>query len=121
MYEIAILGHYYHPDLQGKETPRIHCDERNNPIEYDSLEDARAVIDEWNDDVYILSHNESGRPTYLIVANVDGDYIHDGRNGDLSNYDWDDASCTCGECNTCFQMCIAQDREYLLGSAVYKA
>jgi len=129
-YQIAILHHYYHPDLQGGETPRIYCDDDNNPIEYDTIEDARAVIDEWDNDIYVTSHNESGRPIYLVVESVDGDYIHGGRNGDGSNYDWDgyedfcarlDGDNCCGECQGCIRYMIDADREYLLNSAVYKS
>lgn len=47
-YQIAILGHYYHPDLQGERKPSIHCDDRNNPIEYETIDEAREVIREWD-------------------------------------------------------------------------
>lgn len=123
-YQIATLKHCYQPDLQGDEMPRIYSDHHGQPIEYDSVAESQAVINEWDADIYVTDHNESGRPTYVIVESGHGDYIHGGRNGDMSNYDWDDNSCKrnngdcCGECNECFFMMIEQDRQYLLSSAV---
>ena len=127
MYQIAILRHAYYPDLQGVEAPKIHADDRNDPVEYDTVDEAKDVIAEWDNEVYVLSHNESGRPSYLVVEAVDGDYIHGGRYGDMSNYDWAEweSYCThndddaCGECHGCHESMIAEDRDYLLGRAVY--
>jgi hypothetical protein len=124
-YQIAILRHTYMPDLQSDRSPRIYSDSHNVPIEYDTADAAKTQIAEWEGEVYITSHNESGRPTYLVVESVDGDYIHNGRNGDLSNYDWDGWQdfCSrdddaCGECSGCTKHMIDQDREYLLGKAI---
>lgn len=117
---IAILKHAYHPDLQGMEQPEIYCEENTDiPVDFETLEEAKAQIEKWNDETYYLSHNESGRPTYLVVENVDADYVRSGRNQDMSNYDWDDADCECGECNVCCSMMIGQDREYLTQNALY--
>lgn len=113
--KIAILKHAYHPDLQGDEMPRIYEEE------FDTLEDATERIEEWNNETYYLSHNESGRPTYVVVEDVDADYVEGGRNEDMSNYDWDGAACECGECNKCISMMIGQDRGYLLSNALYKS
>jgi len=126
-YQIAILRHAYIPDLQGDETPRIYSDNQDNPIEYEAFDEAKSVIAEWDEEVYILSHNESGRPTYLVVKAVDGDYIHGGRNSDASNYDWSASDCSrndgdaCGECNDCNRLMINQDCQYLLDNAVYRS
>ena len=114
MCQIAKLGHYYQPDIQGSEQPRI-AEEL-----YDTIDEAKAVIAEREDGVYLLDHNESGRPTYVIVDDVTAYYITSGRHQDMSNYDWHNAECECGECNTCMAMMIGQDREYLLTNAVYK-
>lgn len=127
-YQIAILRHTYMPDLQGDRMPRIQCDDDNNPIEYDTIAEAKEVIDSWDDDVYVTSHNESGRPTYLIVESASGEWVHGGRNGDGGNYDWDgyedfcthidgDGNC-CGECNGCIEYMIDADRDYLRSAAV---
>lgn len=113
-YQIATLKHYYYPDLQGDEQPRI------DETLYDTIDEAKDVIAEWDDGVYITDHNESGRPTYVVVESVDADYIAGGRNQDASNYDWDGAEHDCGECNVCLRMMIEQDRQYLLDHAVYK-
>lgn len=114
-YQIATLPHYYAPDIQGQEKPRID-DEM-----YDTIDEAKAAIAELEDGIYYLDHNESGRPTYVVVDDVTADYIASGRNEDMSNYDWENAKCGCGECSTCFDMMIGQDRDCLLTAAVYKS
>ena len=113
--KIAILKHTYQPDLQGMETPRIY------DADYDTLDEAAAQIAEWDNEIYVTEHNESGRPTYLVVDDLAADYVNGGRNQDMSNYDWSDADCECGECNDCCTMAILQDRDYLLGAALYKS
>lgn len=126
-YQIAILRHTYMPDLQGERSPRFFSDRNDNTVEFETVEEARAMIDEWNSEVVVLSNNESGRATYLIVEDVDGDYIRGGRNGDMSNYDWGDFEkfCShddaCGECSGCINYMIDQDRQYLTNNAVYKS
>jgi hypothetical protein len=115
MYQIAKLAHYYKPDIQGDEQPRVYTEL------YDTIDEAQAVIAEWDEDVYITDHNESGRPTYVIVEDAVADYIANGRHQDMSNYNWDNAECTCGECTTCSAMMIGQDRDYLLTNALYKS
>lgn len=118
---IAILRHAYHPDLQSMEQPKVLCEDgTDTPVDYETLEDAIAEVNERNGETYYLSHNESGRPTYVVVDDVDAEYVRSGRNGDMSNYDWDNADCDCGECNECCEMMIGQDREYLIKNALYK-
>ena len=112
--KIATLKHTYMPDLQGKRQPRIHGED------YETLDDAIAKITEWNNDIYVTDNNESGRPTYVVVEDVPADYVSGGRNEDMSNYDWDNAACDCGECGVCCEMMIDQDRQYLLNWALYK-
>lgn len=120
MYQIATLGDYYEPDLQGQRQPRFEEDNSGNPIEYDTIDEAKAVIKDWLETRTVLGHNQYG-VTYLVVESAHGDYILGGRNSDMSNYDWDNATCDCGECDTCFNLMIDQDRQYLLDSAVYKS
>lgn len=105
-YKIATLPHYYHPDIQGNERPRLDGD-------FDTIKDARAEINKRESETYYLQHGESGRPTLLVVDERTADYVECGRGQDMSNYDWDNAECGCGECNTCFEMMITQDRDYL--------
>jgi len=112
MYQIATLKHYYHPDLQGRELPRFDDDI------YETVALAQAKIDDREDGTYYLDHSEIGRPDYLIVPNADASYIASGRNEDMGNYDWDNASCDCGECGDCCGMMIEQDRQYLYDCAV---
>lgn len=110
-YQIVTLKHYYQPDLQGKEQPSF------NDEYYDTVADAEKVARKLNDETYYLDHNESGRPDYAIVNERDAEYIRSGRNEDMSNYDWDGAECDCGECRTCFEMMIIQDRDYIRSNA----
>ena len=119
---IAILKHGYHPDLTGIEQPRFELDHNGNPREFE-LDEAKRIIEQWENEPYVLSHGESGRPTYLIVESIDGNNIYSGRNGDMSTYDWpDDMNCNaCGECTACMQLMIDQDRDYLIRHAVYKS
>jgi hypothetical protein len=115
---IATLKHAYRPDLQGMEQPIIEEDV------YDTLAEAVAVIEKWNSEVYVTDHNESGRPTYVVIDDRDAHYIETGRGEDMSNYTWtdeDEARCgSCGECQDCLDTMIAQDRDYLLKNALYK-
>jgi uncharacterized protein YjbI with pentapeptide repeats len=105
-YKIVQLGVFYLPDLQGDRTPRIL------PDLYNTVADARMVVEALDMAIYHLQHNEAGRPDYLILREVDADFIESGRNGDGGNYDWGGAECDCGECSTCTKMMIDQDRWY---------
>ncbi|APU89152.1 hypothetical protein Rctr71_033 [Virus Rctr71] len=115
--KIVTLRHAYQPDLQGMERPRIE------EVYHDTLQKAIDQIQEWDSEIYYLAHNEYTRPTYIVVEDVDADYVEGGRFEDMSNYDWDeDMECgTCGECNTCIRIMIEQDRQYLLNAALYKS
>ena len=116
MYNIAILHHCYQPDLQGDGQPSWHECNGNDLVTYNTVQDAQDQIDDWDDDIYVTDHNEIGRPTYVIISDMTADYIRSGRNQDMSNYDWDNAACDCGECDECMSMMIEQDREYILAS-----
>jgi hypothetical protein len=41
---------------------------RQDPLEFATLAEAQAWIDDANDTAYTMSHNESGRPSYKIIA-----------------------------------------------------
>lgn len=105
------LRHAYKPDLRGLERPFL-VDWYESYAE--AMEDAKA----YDSKPYVLMHGEYSPPTYVIVDAQVADYIESGRYEDMSNYDWDDAECTCGECNKCIQMMIEQDREYILDHAM---
>lgn len=113
MYKIAILRHAYYPDLQGLETVRFA------EGEFETVDDAIATVREMDGDIYIMEHGESGRPTLIVVDDVDADYVASGRNQDGSNYDWTVAECECGECAECLDMMIHQDRAYLRSNALF--
>lgn len=123
-YHIAILKHVYQPDLQGDRQPQWRTDHHDDLISYDSPEEARAEIADAESEIYVTGNNESERPEYIIVDDVTADYIRDGRNMDLSNYDWDNCSCKrnngecCGECNECITLMIDQDRDYIRARAI---
>lgn len=113
MFAIAILKNVYTPDIQGESQPRFYSDDHGEIIYFDTTAEAKAQIAEWQNDRIVLSHNEHSAPDYVIVNDVTADYIRDGRNQDMSNYDWDHADCHCGNCQTCFAMMINQDRRYI--------
>ena len=120
-YSIAIIRDYYGP----KQTLSFVSDERQERIVYDSIADARDVIDEMDSETFTLDHNESNRPTYHIVDDNTADYMATGRNYDMSNYDWDKSTCTqgddnspCGECDDCLEYMLNADIEYIESNAV---
>ena len=125
MYAIAIMTNSYGNDEQVK----LYAADQNNTgadgyDTYDTIEDAEELISEWNDDTYVLAHNEAGRPSYYIVDDNIASYIASGRNSDGSNYDWSSCSCTrnngecCGECDECLELMVYQDRQYIIDNAI---
>lgn len=111
-YKIAVLRYAYQPDIAGLE--RVHFINE----EFETVEEAKEFIAELDNEVYILQHNEYSRPDYVVVDEVTANWVESGRNGDLSNYDWSNAECTCGECNKCIATMIGQDRAYVRKYAV---
>ncbi|NPU90210.1 MAG: hypothetical protein HPY87_10095 [Fervidobacterium sp.] len=85
---------------------------------YDTYEEAKDAVDELDNSLYILDNNEYSRPDYYIIPDNVAYYVESGRFGDMSNYDWDNAECECGECNICLAMMIEQDRDYIVANAV---
>lgn len=127
-YAIAILGEFYAPDIRGERTVRFvtDADKYDLPVLFDTAEDAKSRIDDLEEDVYYLAHNEAGRPEYVILSESIADHIRTGRGGDQSNYDWDAHQCdqmdsdgnACGECSACIDMMIDQDRGMVRANAV---
>ena len=128
MYQIWRLPYFYAPDIQGQNAPKPIVDMHGDIEEYEDIPAAQAVIDELQDGVYILEHNEHSAPDLIIVDDVTGDYVYSGRNFDMSNYDWDGwddpdnayvCACptsdgdACGECGNCIERMINQDRTYI--------
>lgn len=48
---------------------------------------------------------------YFVCESDIIDYI--GRDGDDTNYDWDDCNCDCGECDICHQYKVDQDLQMI--------
>ena len=59
---IVVKGCYY-----GYTPYDYACDNTGEPIDFDNAPAAQAWIDEQEAGTYYLSHNEAGRPTYIIV------------------------------------------------------
>jgi hypothetical protein len=118
-YMIAILRDAYTPDLQGMRQVRFYDEMTEHAEQYDTIKEAQEQIDKIQGETYCLSHNETGRPEYIIVDDSTAQYIMDGRDSDLGNYDWDDCDCDknngdcCGECQTCLTHMIDEDRLYI--------
>lgn len=110
-YKIVELKNTYTPDLQGDRQP-IVLDEA-----YENYTDTQDAVYELDHEVYVTSNNEADRPDYLIVEEIDADYVEDGRNMDMGNYNWSESECDCGECSDCCEMMISQDRAYLRQAA----
>ena len=117
----------YQPDSQNLESVDFIRDERATIVEYDTLDAARRVVADLDNEVYHTRHGESGRPEYLIVLFDDAIWIADGRGGDGSNYDWefecenpDDDGNHCCECKACVAGLINEDRQFLLDNRVNK-
>jgi hypothetical protein len=116
-YAIAILPDYYEPDIQGNNRVRFIEDNNGDTEYYDTIHEAREAIEQLENDRYYLTHGEAARPDYYVVEDGIAAYIMEGRGGDMSNYDWDDADCDCGDCNICIDMMMQQDREYVVDNA----
>jgi len=120
-YKIVVLRQAYSPDLQGIERPHFLSEENSqDDLVIDTIEDAKDKIEELDNEIYVTSNGESGRPEYLIV---DDNYTigYD----DMSNYNWDDSDCdrgadgeACGECADCIQLMINQDRQGVINNKV---
>jgi len=118
-YKIVKLRNMYVPDLQ--------CRRQAEILEgaYDTIIDAQCAIDDLQDAIYITDNGEAGAPEYIILEDVDADYISSGRGGDYSNYEWDGCTCgkgrennPCGECDACIQCMINQDVKYCQDNAI---
>lgn len=128
-YKIAVVPDYYRPDTRNAV--------RISDYDYETIDAAQEYIDDLEDDIYVTSHGEAGRPAYLILSDSDAEWISSGRNGDGSNYDWNGCECEhannapadynpgpddepycCGECRSCIGHMIDADRFYVECNAV---
>lgn len=111
-YAIAILLDVYDTPEE-RVTIQWETDDRARLVEYDTLAAARRRRDELDAERYVTHSYEAGRPEYVILDDTDAEYIRSGRNGDMSNYEWEDASCECGDCRDCREMMQEQDRDWI--------
>jgi len=115
LFSVAVLREMFSPDIQGRgAVDFVRSDDGQNDIEaYSSVDEARARVAALDNEVYVTSAGEAGRPEYVVVSYDDACWISEGRNSDMGNYDWEGAACDCGDCKICFEMMIAQDRSYI--------
>lgn len=117
-YAIVILRNAYTPDLQGIGRPQVVAAGL-------TAEEASEKIDELDNDDYYTSNGEAGRPEYILIEDCgveEGETLgHD----DGSLYDWDRIDCNreddgdkCGECLSCIEGMIEQDRDIIIASSV---
>ena len=117
MYNIAILRSIYRPDIHLDMSVSFYNDFFGNPVDFEFVRDAQEQVAKWEKARVVLAYNEYSPAKYVIVENNISDYILSGRNSDISNYDWDNTKCDCGECSECFELMISQDRKYILDHA----
>jgi hypothetical protein len=118
-YAIVKIANAYAPDIQGIGRSRVVACGL-------TAEAATERIDELDNDVYVTSNGEAGRPEYILIE----DYgVEEGQtigHEDGSMYDWDRIDCNhedddgdkCGECQSCIEGMITQDQELVRGMAV---
>ena len=111
-YSIAILLNVFDTPEE-RVTIQWETDDRARLVEYDTLVDAITRRDELDAECYVTHSYEAGRPEYVILDDTDAEYVRNGRNGDMSNYDWEDADCECGDCRECREMMQEQDRDWI--------
>ena len=112
-YAIAIVRDFYGP----QQTLGFYSDEKQDRVVFGTVEDAQEAIYKIRAEIYVLAHNESNSPTYYIVNENTAEYITTGRNSDMSNYDWDDWNCDCGECDECLEFMLKEDIQLVKNEA----
>lgn len=92
-------------------------DENGKSVEYADLDHARDAIKELDAAPYLQLDWEAGRPEYVILDQFSADYVRGNQEGDMSNYNWGNAECTCGECGDCLKMMERQNIAYIFDHA----
>ena len=119
LFSVAVLREMFSPDIQGHgAVDFLRSQDGRDDVEAFALDEARDMVGELDNEVYYTSSGESGRPDYVVVSYDDAMWISEGRNSDMGNYDWEGAACDCGDCKICFEMMIAQDRDYVLRNKI---
>lgn len=119
-YYIAKIRSFYGP----REELSFATDERGERLEFGAVLEAKRWVDEADADTYVLAHNESSRPEYVVVGQHAVDWLD---LEDYGKYDWDgcpcrsDAGAPCGDCDECFAWKADQDISYVREHAVRTA
>ena len=116
-YSVVVVRNMYQPDLQGKGNPAIvRSQEDDSELTGLTPDEAREIVADLDDTVYMTANDEAGRPEYFILSDDDAGYYTNGRNQDGGNYDWDIEDCesrrgedNCGECSGCIESMRSQD------------
>jgi hypothetical protein len=117
-YCIVVVKNMYQPDLAGEGAPHIMTEPwSTEPVLFDTVDEARGKIKELDDDTYVTSNNEAGRPDYYILDYHKAQtYFDDGND----KYSWDSCDCQngdddepCGECQNCFRYMRDMDEEWV--------
>jgi hypothetical protein len=125
-YAIAILPDMYQGQPNRAKFYAANEHDVSNGIydTYDTIDEARVVVDNIADYTYYLSSGEAGRPEYMIVDDEIASYITSGRNSDGGNYDWIGCDCDkqdgkpCGDCDDCLAYMSDEDRDYLRNHSI---
>jgi len=95
MYQIIKRYHYYAGTLGAPDNHYLtegDLDEQSlyydDIVEYETRDEAQAVIDGLSESIYYLAHGEADRPTYQIVKDYDCG-LEDCIKHDLSDGEWD--------------------------------
>ena len=108
-YAIAIITYKYDKVSE----PYFYRENLFGKYDKMSYKEAMEKIEGIDREVYVLENNEYRRPSYIIVDSISAGWVDSGRDGEMSNYDWYDSECNCGECRICTEMKNSQDIEYL--------
>lgn len=63
-YAVLVSRHYYGPRTEH----HLAWGQRGDVLRYETLDDAQTAADKMDEGTYFTAHNESGRPTYTVVA-----------------------------------------------------
>lgn len=116
-YYIAKIRSFFGP----REELSFAQDDYGDRLDFDTVLEAKNWIDEAEAGTYVLAHNESSRPEYVVVGQHAVDWL-DWKDG--SKYDWDgcecrrDAGVPCGDCDECFAWKADQDISYVRDHAI---
>jgi hypothetical protein len=74
MYAIIVTPHFYQGTLPKQQEHFMLDDKNYRRMEFDTRDEAQAIIDERNEGIYYLDHGEYSRPDYKIIDLEETDY-----------------------------------------------